>query len=148
MPSNIVRNAVTLVLVLTAFVGGLAVGNRTISEAAIQMGTAETQGNLAHRVETLARLRTGDADGAIVLLEQAVVSATESLPQGKPWSDLEPDLQLTLQMAKAYLERQPPQQTSPALAALLGTIPMPDVQYCSAAMQELLRSRDTKSHRP
>jgi hypothetical protein len=146
--SNIVRNGVTLLLVLTAFVGGLAVGNRTMWAAAIQMLTAETQGNLTHRVETLARLRTRDADGAIALLEQAVVSATESLPQGKPWSDLEPDLRLTLQMAKAYLERHPPQQMTPALAALLGTIPMPDVQYCSAAMQELLRSGDTKSNRP
>jgi hypothetical protein len=142
--SNTVRTALILALVLGAFLGGVAVGNRSTSDAAISMLTAETRGNLSQRVETLARLRTGDADGAIDLLEQAVDTATETLPQGKPWTELEPELRLTLQMAKAYRQRYPPQQPSPTLAALLGTIPMPDVHYCSAAMQKLLRSDATR----
>lgn len=144
MTSNTVRTGLIAALVLVAFVGGLAVGNRTTWNTTNRMLRAETQFNLGHRVETLARFRTGDATGAIVLLEQAVDSATESLPQGKPWSELEPDLRSTMQLAKAYRQHYPPPQPSQALTELLRTIPMPDVRYCSAALQELLRSGAAK----
>jgi hypothetical protein len=43
-------------------------------------------------------------------------------------------------MAKAYRQRYPPERPSAPLTALLKTIPMPGMQYCSAAMQELLES--------
>ena len=140
MAPKTVRIALMLSLVVLAFVAGLALGNRTTFGWTMGMLTAETHFNLSNRVETLARLRTGDADGAIALLEQAVDTATESLPQGKPWTELEPTLQSTLQLAKAYRQRYPPQRPSPALAELLETIPMPDARYCSVAMQELLKS--------
>lgn len=61
-----------------------------------------------------------------------------SLAQGRPWSELDPNVQFSLQVAKAYRTKYPPSQQNARLDALLETIPMPDVKYCSPAMQRLL----------
>jgi hypothetical protein len=140
MASRALRAALIAALALFAFGAGLATGSRTGWNRTQRLLTVEVHGNLSHRVETLARLRTGDAAGAIALLEQAVDGAIETLPQGQRWSALEPELRLTLQMAKAYQQRYPQDQPRHTLTALLETIPMPDVKYCSPAMQDLLRS--------
>lgn len=132
---------------LCAFVGGYAVGQRTTFAQLMPMLALETQFNLAQRVETLARYRTGDAAGAIAGLEDVVDAATLNLTQGKPWSDLAPDVQFSLQLVKAYRERVPLQQPNRALTELLATIPMPDLEYCSPAMRELLGSDLTQTDR-
>ena len=147
MSSKTVCTGIALGGVLSAFAGGYAVGHRTTFAQVMPVLVAETQFNLAQRVDTLARYRTGDARGAIAGLEQAVDTATLNLTRGKPWSDLEPGVQFSLQVAKAYRKRFPPPEPNPALSALLDTIPMPDVKYCSPAMQELLSSTPTKTDR-
>jgi hypothetical protein len=145
--SRSVLTVVVLAGVLCAFVGGYAVGQRATFAQLMPLLALETQFNLAQRVETLARYRTGDAAGAIAGLEEVVDTATLNLTQGKPWSDLEPDVQFSLQLAKAYRERFPPQEPNAALSALLATIPMPELEYCSPAMRELLSSDLTQTDR-
>ena len=133
------RAVITLVIVVAAFLGGYAVGNRRTVAWTSGWVTAEAQFNLSQRVDTLARFRIGDAGGAIDALEQAVDTATLNLSQGKLWPELDPGIQQTLQLAKAYRTKYPPTKATPELSALLESIPMPDVRYCSPALQALLR---------
>lgn len=127
-----------VVAVLVAFVAGYALGHRTTFAGLTPMLAAETELNLAQRIDTLARVRTGDIDGAVAALEGAVDAAALTLPQGQPWSSLEPRAQRSLQLAKAYRTKYPPAPPDAALSALLDTIPMPDVKYCSPAVQRML----------
>jgi hypothetical protein len=122
------------------FAAGFVAGHRTTFAGGMRLLAAETQGNLGLRVETLAKLRTGDAAGAIAGLEQAVDTATMSLPQRRPWSDLDPDTRSTLQLVKAYRHVHPPAAPDPELTALLDSIPMPHVNYCSPALRQLLEA--------
>jgi hypothetical protein len=133
------RTALIVALGLGGFVAGYAAGHRTTFGWTLGMLSAETQGNLVQGIETLARLRTGDTDGAIALLEDAVDTATMNLPQGTPWSQLEANVRSALQLSKAYRTVYPPADSQTELAALLTTVPMPDLQYCSPALQTLLR---------
>ena len=138
MNSKLARAGLMSAGALLAFLAGLAVGQRTIYSRLLPNLAAETQFNLTQRVDTLARLRTGDSDGAVASLERAVDTATVTLAQGRPWSELNPDVQFVMQVAKAYRTKYPPSQPNASLDALLETIPMPDVRYCSPAMQRLL----------
>jgi hypothetical protein len=106
---------------------------------------AEVRGNLHQRVETLARLRTGDEAGAIDLLERAVDTAAESLPQGQPFSELSAATQAALSVAKVYREAYPPTKPSEDLVAVLAMTPLPDVEYCSPALRTLLE--DARANR-
>jgi hypothetical protein len=108
------------------------------------LGT-EVRGNLHQRVETLARLRTGDEAGAIDLLERAVDTAAETLPQGQPFSELSTRTQAALSVAKVYREAYPPTKPSEDLAAVLAMTPLPDVEYCSPALRKLLE--DARANR-
>lgn len=139
MNKRFTRTALIVALALVAFAGGYAAGHRTTLAWTMGMLSAETRGNLQDRIETLARLRTGDTDGAIALLDEAVDTATMTLPQGKPWPELAPDARSALQLAKAYRTVYPPADSQAELVALLATVPMPDLEYCSPALQELLR---------
>jgi hypothetical protein len=144
--SPTIRRAVTAAaLALCAFVAGYAVGHRVTFARLMRLVASETQFALSQRVESLALLRTGDTAGAIAGLEHAVDTAALSLPQGKRWSELDPDLRFTLQLAKAYRTRYPPTDPDAELPAFLETVPMPDVRFCSPAIQELLRSSPTTS---
>lgn len=139
MNKRFTRTALTVILALVAFAGGYTAGHRTTFAWTMGMLSTETQGNLHHRIETLARLRTGDTDGAIALLEQAVDSAAGSLGQGKPYPELDPDIRFALQLARAYRDVYPAANADPELAAFLATVPPPDVRYCSPALQSLLQ---------
>lgn len=138
MRFKIVRAAIVIGGALLVFLAGYATGQRTTFNTLMPILVAETQGNLAQRIETLARLRTGDSDGAVAALEEAVDSATLTLSQGKPWAELDSRTGSALQLAKAYRAKYPASQYNPTLDALLYTIPMPDVKHCSPAMRRLL----------
>jgi hypothetical protein len=138
MRSPIARLAGIVILAAVAFGAGYIAGHRTTFAQGIQMLATETQGNLAQRLETLARIRTSDVNGAIAGLEEAVDTAALTLPQGRPWAELDPGMQFVLQIAKAYRTRYPASPVSHELNALFDPIPMPDVRYCSPAMQQLL----------
>jgi len=99
---------------------------------------AETQGNLALRVDTLARLRTGDPEGAIAQLESSVDAALVSLPQQQAWSKLPLGTQNAMMLAKAYRTAFPPEDPSSKLASTLLGVPLPPKQLCSPALQEVL----------
>jgi hypothetical protein len=140
------RVGVALAIVV-AFAGGYAAGHRRTLAWTVGWVTAESSFNLSHRVDTLARLRNGDTAGAIDALEHAVDTAAMNLSGGKPWPELEPDVRSALQLVKAYRSRHPPSKPAPELSALLESIPMPDVRYCSPALQELLGAAERKTGR-
>jgi hypothetical protein len=139
MNRRFTRTALIVALGLGGFVAGYTAGHRTTFGWTMGMLSAETQGNLVQRIETLARLRTGDTGGAIALLEEAVDTATMTLPQGGTWLKLDPDVRSALQLSKVYRTVYPLDESQTELAALLATVPMPDLQYCSPALQTLLR---------
>ena len=136
MSRTMMRGALLALIAVAAFVGGVSIGQRRSMDMLLSMMASETTGNLAHRVETLARIRTGYYAGAIAWLEQAVDTATTTLPMGKPWNGLDRSAQSALQLAKAYRSVYPPAATETALVQLLETVPMPAVEYCSPALQE------------
>ena len=69
MSAPIVRMTLVMLVIVAAFVGGLYVGQRRSLDVALSMMAADTTGNLAQRVETLARIKTGDHAGAVAFLE-------------------------------------------------------------------------------
>ena len=144
MSENLVRGVVMMILLVAAFVGGLSVGQRRSMDTLLAMMASETTGNLAFRVETLARIRTGDHAVSIAALEQAVDVATTSLPMGKPWTELDAGARSALQVAKAYRSVYPPAATETALIQLLATVPMPAVEYCTPALRKLLADGASK----
>jgi hypothetical protein len=136
--TKLTQGIVVFALVAAAFGGGYTLGHRKMFRWGIEYLTAETRGNLSQRVETLARLRTGDEAGAIDLLERAVDAAAETLPQGLPFSELSAATQAALSVAKVYRAAYPPKEPSEDLAAVLAMTPLPDVEYCSPALRKLL----------
>jgi hypothetical protein len=137
MSRTMMRGALLALIAVAAFVGGVSIGQRRSMDMLRSMMASETTGNLAQRVETLARIRTGDHSGAIAWLEQAVDSATTTLPMGKPWSGLDRSTQSAMQLAKAYRSVYPA-ATDTALVQLLETVPMPAIEYCSPALRKVL----------
>jgi hypothetical protein len=138
MSRTMMRGALLALIAVAAFVGGVSIGQRRSMDMLRSMMASETTGNLAQRVETLARIRTGDHSGAIAWLEQAVDSATTTLPMGKPWNGLDRSTQSAMQLAKAYRSVYPPAATDTALVQLLETVPMPAIEYCSPALRKVL----------
>jgi hypothetical protein len=134
-----IRTALVVAFAVATFAAGYAAGHRMTFGWTMGMLSAEARGSLLQRVEALARLRTGDTPGAIALLEDAVDTATMNLSQGRPWLELDPEVRSALQLAKAYRSAYPPADSQSELVALLATVPMPDLRYCSPALQALLR---------
>ena len=143
--TKLIPAAVVLILVAVAFGGGYALGHRRMFRWMSDALSVETRGNLTQRVETLARLRTGDESGAIALLEQSVDRAAETLPQGSAFSELAPATQIALQLAKLYREAYPPKEPSQDLVAVLTMTPLPDAEYCSPALRKLLEDATAKT---
>ena len=133
-----VRRAVMGAVILIAFVCGAVVGHRLTFGWMMEHLTLETRGNLANRVETLARLRTGDLEGGIELLEKSIDIAIETLPQGRPASELSEKVRLSLMTAKVYRDVYPPDDPASPVLDVLSELPLPDVKYCSPALQKLL----------
>lgn len=86
--TKLLRAAIVLALVVATFGGGYTLGTLRMFRWMVESLSAETRGNLSQRVETLARLRTGDGAGAIEILERAVDTAAVTLPQGRSFSEL------------------------------------------------------------
>lgn len=140
MKTKIARVGIVLTGALLVFLAGYAAGQRTTYSGFMPVLAAETHFNLTQRIETLARIRLGEADAAIPALERTIDAATVNLAQGKPWTELDPGVQSSLQVAKAYRSKYPSSQPDAALAALLDTIPTRDVNTFSPAMQRLLQT--------
>ena len=127
-----------LAVIGVAFASGYAVGTQRTFRWMMDALSSETQGNLVQRVETLARLRTGDREGAIVQLEQSVDTAVMTLPQEKRWPELSESVQSALMVAKAYRIAFPAVDPHPDLVATLSEVPLPERQYCSPALQKVM----------
>lgn len=133
-----VRRAIMGIVILIVFASGAVLGHRLTLGRMMEHLTHETRGNLANRVETLARLRTGDLDGGIELLEKSIDIAIETLPQGRPVSELSEAVRFSLMTAKVYREVYPPDDPASPVVDVLSELPLPDVKYCSPALQKLL----------
>ena len=92
-------------------------------------------------MEALARLRGGDVDGGISVLERAVDSVSVALLREHEWAELSEGLQGVLMATKTYRTAYPPESGYGAVSDLLGRVPMlpENHDYCSPAMQEVLR---------
>ncbi|MGH7213384.1 MAG: hypothetical protein ACREIT_01185 [Tepidisphaeraceae bacterium] len=99
----------------------------------------ETAGNLGMHVEMLARIRTGDVDGAVSLLEGSVDTAVGTLPQGKSFSQQTDTVQNVLMASRAYRDSFP--TTNAAAAKVLKDVPpLPaDHVYCSKALGAVVK---------
>lgn len=139
MRTKLVRSAIGLALGVGVFGGGFTLGHHWTFGWTMDFLQAETHGNLYRSVEALARLKTGDEAGAITLLEAAVDTATETLPQDRSFSQLPEATRRALQMAKTYRSVYPPAEPSEALSAILDEIPLPEAEYCSPTLQILLQ---------
>ncbi len=99
----------------------------------------ETAGNLAMHVETLARLRTGDVDGAASLLERSVDAAVTTLPQGKSFSRQTDTVQNVLMASRTYRDALPTNNVA-ANAVLKDVPPLPlDHRYRSGALGAIVK---------
>jgi len=98
---------------------------------------ADTQFNVAQRIESLAKLRLGDTAGAIADLESVVDAGVVNTLRWRAWSDLEPDAQRSIQLAKAYRSKFP-SSSDAALNGLLRPVPVIQAQSCSPALRTLL----------
>ena len=125
------------VLVLVAGLGGYALGHRAALRQALPMLAADTQFNVAQRIESLAKLRLGDTAGAVADLEAVVDAGVVNTLQWRAWSDLEPPVQRSIQLAKAYHSKYP-SSADASLNGLLQSVPVLDAQSCSPALRTLL----------
>ena len=132
------KRVLLLAVIGIAFVSGYALGTQRMFRWMMDALSNETQGNLAQRVETLARLRTGDREGAIAQLEQSVDTAVMTLPQEKRWTELSESVQRALMVAKAYRSAFPAVNPHPDLVAKLSEVPLPERQYCSPALLKVM----------
>lgn len=132
------RRAIVAVLIIVAFVSGSVLGHRLTFRWMMESLVTQTRGNLAQRVETLARLRTGDLEGGITYLEESVDRAIVALQRGRPTSELSEGVRFSLMTAKVYREVYPPEDAASPVVEILSTFPLPDVQHCSPALQKLL----------
>lgn len=136
--TKLFRAAVVLVLGIGLFGIGFTLGHYWTFGWTMEFLRAEVCGNLNRNVEALARLKAGNETDVIELLEHAVDTATESLPQGQPFSQLPPATQTALQMAKVYREVYPSKDPSTELSSILATVPLPEAAPCSPTLQTLL----------
>jgi hypothetical protein len=133
-----IRAAVVLVLGIGLFGIGFTLGHYWTFGWTMEFLRDEVRGNLNRNVEALARLKAGNETGAMELLEHAVDTVTESLPEGRPFFQLPPATQRALQTVKVYREVYPSKDPSTELSSTLAMVPLPKAEYCSATIQTLL----------
>jgi hypothetical protein len=99
----------------------------------------EVEGNLLLTLEEVARIRTGDQEGAIELMEQRLDSGVLSLSQGKPWDETPESVKKKLILLKAYRTKFPPKESAPHLDKALKMIPelVLPAKWCSEALNKL-----------
>ena len=117
--------------------GAYALGYQHAYERGLGRDRFETRGNLSVHVEELARVRTGDIDGASRLLESSVDSALATLPMGRPYAEQDHETQLVLSTAKTYRHAFSSRDT----ATNGGLVDVPllpaNFSYCSPAMKRV-----------
>lgn len=139
MRTKPIRAVIVLLLGMGVFGGGFTLGRHWTYGWTMDFLHAEVRGNLHRNVEALARLKTGDETGAVELLESAVDLATESLPQGRAFSQLPAATQTALQTAKVYRAVYPSKDPPAELSSTLAMVPLPEAEYCSPTLQKLMR---------
>ena len=126
---------------LCAAVVGFAVGYFAGDSRAYRSGIDrlrfETAGNVSYRVEALSRLRTGDVDRTVTLIEQNMDQGISSLSMRQKYSELPEVCKQALMVAKLYRTAFP--SGSPAVAESLAQVPLitPDHEYCSPALARI-----------
>ena len=133
----ITRIASIGVLALVTCLGGYALGHRAALRQTLPMLAADTQFNVAQRIESLAKLRLGDTPGAVADLEAVVDAGVVNTLRWRAWADLEPAVQRSMQLAKAY-RSQFPASSNAALVDLRAPVPVIQAQFCSPALRTLL----------
>lgn len=104
-------------------------------EELIHFLQVEAAGNLTQRIETLSRLRLGDAPAAILQLESEADQLAESIALNSGAD------RRVLAYFKTYLTVAPPSPArAKALAATLDGVPTLDPSQCKTALQALLLS--------
>lgn len=129
-----------IILLLCAFGVGYFAGDNRAYSSGIERLRFETAGNVAYRVEALSRLRTGDVDGAITLIEDGMDQGIRTIPMQQEYSELPGASQRALMIAKLYRTAFPSQ--SPDIAESLAEVPLisPDHEYCSPALAAIAES--------
>ena len=125
------------VLAFVAALGGYALGHRAALRQTLPMLAADTQFNVAQRIESLAKLRLGDTAGAVADLEAVVDVGVVNTLRWRAWSELEPPVQRSIQLAKAYHSKFP-SSSNAVLDELLKPVPVLEAQSCSPALRLLL----------
>ncbi len=127
-----------IAIILTGAAGYLAGRSQGYAHG-IEHLKRQTAGNLGAHVEVLARLRTGDAEGAAALLDRSVDTAVATLPQGKTFSQKTDSIQRVLMAARTYRDAYP--TDDPAAAAVLKDVTQlpPDHEYCSPALGAVVK---------
>lgn len=125
------------VLAVIGALGGYALGHRAALQQTLPMLAADTQFNVAQRIESLAKLRLGDTAGAVADLEAVVDVGVVNTLRWRAWSELEPLVQRSIQLAKAYHSKFP-SSSNAELDGLLKPVPVLEAQSCSPALRLLL----------
>ena len=134
----LVRLSVAALIAIAAFGSGYAIGGVRGASWWMERLRLEVAGNLSYRVETLARLRTGDESGGVQLLEMSLDQAMLTLPQGENWEDFPLPVQQSMMLGKAYRAAYPASEDVPELSHILEQVPLPEAEYCSPALQRIL----------
>ena len=96
--------AIFVILFLAAGfgLGGYALGHRQGWSEAFGFLEVEVEGGTMQRADALCRLKLGDQEGAVQLLEGALDQSVVTIPQGRPFAALPPRAQQALIAAKVY----------------------------------------------
>lgn len=128
-----------LLLLAGAFVVGYHVGHNQFMDAL----SRQVSGAAAVQLEALARIRTGDVEGGIELLERSLERAVVTIhPERLRRGERVPT---TIGAAKHYWTAFP-DEISPELEAVLAQIEAPPLEYCSPALNEVVALGLARQH--
>lgn len=118
-----IRVLLVLLVAAALFLAGLVVGSRRMGAILFTALEHEVAGSLFASVESLASLRLGEPGAVEGQLEGRLQNAVISLPQQRSWEEHPEVTRRALVLAKAYLERHPPEAPNSGLEAVLAEIP-------------------------
>lgn len=124
-------------LSLAALFGGVAgfyICSQQIFQG-LEVQRLESAGMLTWQVVALTRYRTGDVEGGVGMIEQAVDDAIVSLPRGL--TSLPVEVETPLRYAKLYRSVVPPRdEEDEEVLQVLSLVDMPDPSKCQSDVQE------------
>lgn len=141
-----VRLLLLSVTVVVIFVAGYAVGSLRVLRWMGGVQRAEVSGSLAMHVEALSRIRIGDTESAVRLLESQVDNAVGTLVVRQPWPLRSERDSLSLRTAKLYRDAYPDERAEHGVLEAYESISAEpvDLSFCSLALQELVRQAEAR----